>query len=232
VDIETLNKTTWEDLNSDWLEHGNLTDRFAKSQFENCPSCGTIDHLEVVNTSYDEQGAAVLCRPCQWQVNGEFPSEAVENWNKRHSEPATTPATQAGNQLSQTPNDPESDRDTLVLKHMNHLKARVGKDGYLSNLVCNTRNRYLGYHADEDRFTSKEVQWLVEGFTVEIESLRTRLAEAEALIEELRIVGECLVSSMETGMNPDLRIDAKTALRKAVIYRVHHPSLTENKILD
>jgi hypothetical protein len=82
-ELESLNNTTWEDLNPDWLEDGDLTSRFAKSQFDNCPGCGNFEQLKVYNTSHDEQGASVLCLPCGWQVNGETPSEAIQNWNTR-----------------------------------------------------------------------------------------------------------------------------------------------------
>jgi hypothetical protein len=82
-ELESLNNTTWEDLNPDWLEDGDLTSRFAKSQFDNCPGCGNFEQLKVYNTSHDEQGASVLCLPCGWQANGETPSEAIQNWNTR-----------------------------------------------------------------------------------------------------------------------------------------------------
>lgn len=81
--VEAANKATWEDLNPDWLGDGDLTKRFAKSQFDTCPGCGKFEQLKVYNTSGDDQSASVLCLPCQWQVNGETPSEAIENWNRR-----------------------------------------------------------------------------------------------------------------------------------------------------
>ena len=84
--IKQLNAMTWEELNPDWPEDGDLTSRFAKSEFDACPGCGKFEQLEVLNTTYDDQGACVLCRPCQWQTNGDTPSEALGNWNARASQ--------------------------------------------------------------------------------------------------------------------------------------------------
>lgn len=64
-----------------------------------------------------------------------------------------------------------SEADDLVADNLNTLKARIKMegvrgDGYLSNLVSNIRNRYLG--APNSHFTSQEVRWLVEGFMSEL----------------------------------------------------------------
>lgn len=64
-----------------------------------------------------------------------------------------------------------SDADDLVVDNINTLRTRIKlggfkEDGYLSNLVANIRNRYLG--APNSNFTSQEVRWLVEGFTAEL----------------------------------------------------------------
>lgn len=79
--LKTLKATTWEELNPDWIEDGDLTDRFAKSQFDHCPTCDSIENIRVVNSSGDDEMASVLC--CNWQCNGDCPSEAIDNWNRR-----------------------------------------------------------------------------------------------------------------------------------------------------
>lgn len=81
--IEKLNNTTWEDLNPDWTEDGNLTYRFAKSQFDDCPGCGRIEQLDVANVGQDDPCVIVICRDCQWSTHGDTPSEAIERWNVR-----------------------------------------------------------------------------------------------------------------------------------------------------
>jgi pyruvate/2-oxoacid:ferredoxin oxidoreductase beta subunit len=84
MEEKTINETTWEELNPDWQEEGDLTPHFAKSQFDVCPGCGKFEQLEVMNTTYDDPGACVICRPCQFSAHGETPSEAIENWNRRY----------------------------------------------------------------------------------------------------------------------------------------------------
>jgi hypothetical protein len=80
---EQLNAMTWEQSHPEWIEEGDLTGHFAKSQFDNCPGCGKFEHLEVMNTSMDDEGACVICRPCQFAAHGDCPSTAIENWNRR-----------------------------------------------------------------------------------------------------------------------------------------------------
>lgn len=82
TDLEALNAMTWEDLNPDWREDGDLTPRFAKSEFDNCPSCGKFEQIEVYVATEDED-VAVGCRPCQWQCFGDCPTNAIKNWNTR-----------------------------------------------------------------------------------------------------------------------------------------------------
>jgi hypothetical protein len=83
-ELEKLNAKTWVELHPEWTEEGDCTHYFPKSQFDVCPGCGKFEHLEVLNTTYDDEGACVLCRPCQFQVNGENPGDAVDNWNTRY----------------------------------------------------------------------------------------------------------------------------------------------------
>jgi hypothetical protein len=81
--MSELAMPTWEELNPDWMEEDELTHHFAKSQFANCPGCGKFEHLEVMNVSQDDEGACVACRPCQFFAQGECPSQAIDNWNRR-----------------------------------------------------------------------------------------------------------------------------------------------------
>lgn len=82
--IEELNARTWEQMNPDWRDFdGDLTDRFAKSQFDTCPGCGTTDHLSILIVGEDCE-VAVGCTECQFRADGDCPSEAIKNWNQRH----------------------------------------------------------------------------------------------------------------------------------------------------
>ena len=85
---------TWEELNPDWLEMGDLTGCFAKSQFDDCPGCGRFEQLQVRDVSQDEQCVTVSCDECQFCSWGETPSEAIENWNRRASLAALQSATE------------------------------------------------------------------------------------------------------------------------------------------
>lgn len=73
---------TWEELNPDWREYGDLTERFAQSQFDNCPGCGHFGVRVYIGSEDDE--VCVICTGCeQWQAWGDCPSEAIDTWNKR-----------------------------------------------------------------------------------------------------------------------------------------------------
>ena len=85
---------TWEELNPDWLEMGDLTGCFAKSQFDDCPGCGRFEQLQVRDVSQDEQCVTVSCDECHFCSWGDTPSEAVENWNRRASLAALQSATE------------------------------------------------------------------------------------------------------------------------------------------
>lgn len=96
-ELEKINATTWEDLNPDWAEDGDLTDRFNKSQFDGCPGCDQIEGIGVY-VATEDLDVAVACRPCGWQVFGDCPSAAIEKWNAR-ANPDTVPLHRAvGNQ--------------------------------------------------------------------------------------------------------------------------------------
>lgn len=58
----------------------------------------------------------------------------------------------------------------IAMESINQLKTKIGKHGYLANLVCNIRNRYIS--DPTGTFSADEVRMLVEGFMTEVESLR------------------------------------------------------------
>lgn len=78
-----INEITWEEIHPNWADIGDMTEMFAKSQFDDCPGCGTTDHLQIASASEDILCVGVVCTKCSWQVTGDTPSDAINKWNLR-----------------------------------------------------------------------------------------------------------------------------------------------------
>lgn len=87
----------------------------------------------------------------------------------------TEPVSHFGFPEKLTGTDEEHEKALKVAKAMNALRTTFPNGGWLSTLVWNTRNSYLGL--PESTFPAQHMQMIVEGFLEEVESLRVQLAD-------------------------------------------------------